>query len=222
MVRLVMYSDQIIPDNDKVDAHLLYLLAGRGHRIGYVASGPEPDRRFYRQRREYYAKLDLDLSVFIDTSGPLDEAGLASLLDCDAIHLSGGNTRAFLHLLRASSLLGALVEWTQSGGLLIGTSAGAILMTPTVALDAMFSGEDPMAVRDSGALNLVPFEFFPHLNKSAGYLPQLLAYSTETSRKIAACRDGDGVVVNGDVVESVGDIVWIANGAICEPLVIDR
>ena len=105
---------------------------------------------------------------------------------------------------------------------MIGTSAGAILMTPTVALDAMFSGEDPMAVRDSGALNLVPFEFFPHLNKSAGYLPQLLAYSTETSRKIAACRDGDGIVVNGDVVESVGDIVWIANGAICEPLVMDR
>lgn len=108
MVRLVMYSDQIIPENDKVDAHLLYLLAGRGHRIGYVASGPEPDRRFYRQRRDYYAKLDLDLSVFFDTSSPLDEAGLASLLDCDAIHLSGGNTRAFLHLLRASSLLGAL------------------------------------------------------------------------------------------------------------------
>ena len=75
MVRLVMYSDQIIPENDKVDAHLLYLLAGRGHRIGYVASGPEPDRRFYRQRRDYYAKLDLDLSVFLDTSGPLDESG---------------------------------------------------------------------------------------------------------------------------------------------------
>ena len=53
-------------------------------------------------------------------------------------------------------------------------------MTSTVALDAMFSGEDPRAVRDSKALDLIPFEFFPHLNKSADYLPQLLAYSTET------------------------------------------
>lgn len=218
MVSLVMYSDQIIPENDKVDARLLDLLAGRGRHIGYVPSGPEPDRRFYHERQYYYAKLDLDLSVFFDTSRPFDEAELTALLDCDAIHLSGGNTRAFLHLLKANSLLGALAEWTRNGGLLIGTSAGAILMTPTVALDAMFSGKDPRAVLDSDALDLVPFEFFPHLNKSADYLPQLLAYSTETSRRIAACRDGDGVVVNGDVVESVGDIVWIMNGTICEPL----
>ncbi|MCA9129230.1 MAG: Type 1 glutamine amidotransferase-like domain-containing protein [Planctomycetales bacterium] len=222
MVSLVMYSDQVIPENNKVDARLLDLLAGRGKHIGYVPSGPEPDRRYYRERQDYYSKLDLDLSVFVDMSGPLDKVGLTTLLDCDAIHLSGGGTTAFLHLLRANGLLGALAEWTRNGGLLIGTSAGAILMTPTVALDAIFSGEDPRIVRDSGALDLVPFEFFPHLNKRADYLPQLLAYSAETSRRIAACRDGDGVVVDGDVVENVGDIVWIANGAICEPLAMVR
>lgn len=218
MVNLVMYSDQFIPENDKVDARLLDLFTERGQQIGYVPSGPEPDRRFYRERQEYYARLGLDLSVFFDTSSPFDEASLTTLLDCDAIHLSGGNTRAFLHLLKANGLLGVLAQWTRNGGLLIGTSAGAILMTPTVALDAMFSGEDPKAVHDSGALDLVPFEFFPHLNKSADYMPQLLAYSAETSKRIAACKDGDGVVVNGDAVESVGDIVWITNGAICEPL----
>lgn len=218
MVSLVMYSDQVIPENEKVNARLLNLMSGRGPRIGYVPSGPEPDRRFYRERQDYYAKLDLDLSVFFDTTEPLDEAGLATLLDCDAIHLSGGNTRAFLHNLKANSLLGPLADWSRNDGLLIGTSAGAILMTPTVALDALFSGEDPGAVRDGGALDLVPFEFFPHLNKSPDYLPQLLAYSTKTTRRLAACRDGDGVVVNGDAVESVGNIVWITNGAISEPL----
>jgi dipeptidase E len=214
MVSLVMYSDQVIPENDKVDARLLDLMAGRGHRIGYVPAGPEPDRRFYRERQAYYARLELDLSVFFDTAGPLHAVRLGTLLDCDAIHLSGGNTRAFLRLLRVNGLLAPLAEWARNDGLLIGTSAGAILMTPTVALDAMFSGEDPGAVRDGGALDLVPFEFFPHLDKSTDYLPQLLAYSTDTSRRIAACRDGDGVVVNDDVVESVGEIVWIKNGAI--------
>jgi len=216
MVSLVMYSDQIIPENGKVDERLLDLMARRGRRVGYVSSGPEPDRRFFCERQAYYKKLDLDLSVFFDTAEPLDEAGLATLLDCDAIHLSGGNTRAFLRLLKANDLLAPLAKWAQNDGLLIGTSAGAILMTPTVALDAMFSGENAGAVRDGEALDLIPFEFFPHLNKSADYLPQLLAYSTETSRRIAACRDGDGVVVNGGVVESVGDIVWISNGAIIE------
>ncbi len=218
MATLVMYSDQVILENEKVNERLLDLMAGRGRCIGYVPSGPEPDRQFYHEKQAYYAKLGLNLSVFFDTTAPLDEAGLTTLLDCDAIHLSGGDTRAFLRLLKANGLFGPLAEWTRKDGILIGTSAGAILMTPTVALDAMFSGDDPSTVHDGGALDLVPFEFFPHMDKSKDCLPQLLAYSSKKSRSIAACKDGDGVVVNGNVIESVGDIVWMRNGVIVEPL----
>ncbi|MEM9107490.1 MAG: Type 1 glutamine amidotransferase-like domain-containing protein [Pseudomonadota bacterium] len=218
MPNLVMYSDQVIPENEKVDARLVDLMSGRGRRIGYVPSGREPDRRFYHERQAYYAKLGLDLPVFFDTTSRFNKAELTALLDCDAIHLSGGNTRAFLHLLKTNGLLGRLAEWARKDGLLIGTSAGAILMTSNVALDAIFTGDDPSAIQDGAALDLVPFEFFPHLDKSEEYLPQLLAYSSKTSSSIAACRDGDGLVVNDHIIESVGDIVWITNGAIVEPL----
>lgn len=216
MLRLVMYSDQVIPENGNVDARLLDFMAGRG-RIGYVSSGPEPDRRFFSDRQAYYARLGLDLSVFLDVSKPVSADELAALLDCDAIHLPGGDTRAFLDCLRDNELVATLGNWAQNGGLLIGTSAGAILMTPTVALDAVFTGEDPEMVSDDLALNLVPFEFFPHFDEGKNYLPTLLAYSAKTSRRIAACKDGDGIVVMGEIVESVGDIVWIANGVIVAP-----
>ena len=215
MVTLVMYSDQVIPQNRKVDARLLDLLAGR-KRIGYVSSGPEPDRRYYSERRTYYAGLDLDLSVFFDIAA-FGADGLADLLGCDAIHLAGGDTRTFLQLLKAHDLMATLSDWALEGGLMIGTSAGAILMTPTVAIDALFTGEDPKAVQDGGALNLVPFEFFPHFDSGRDYLPDLLSYSTSTPNRIAACRDGDGIVVHDGAVECVGDIVWITNGAIIEP-----
>ena len=43
--------------------------------------------------------------------------------------------------------------------------------------------------------DLLPFEFFPHLQASPRYLPDLLHFSTETPRPIIACADGDGVVV---------------------------
>lgn len=222
MVNLVMYSDQIVPANKKVDAHLLDLMAGRGRRIGYVSSGPEPDRRFYRERQAYYANMDLDLSFYFDTSTPFNAAELTDLLSHDAIHLSGGNTQVFLYLLKVNGLLDRLAEWARAGGLLIGTSAGAILMTPNVALDAIFTGDDPSDVQDGAALDLIPFEFFPHLDKNDKYLPQLLTYSSLTSSTIAACRDGDGLVVNGHVIESVGNIVWIMNGSIVEPLTMVR
>ena len=212
MVTLVMYSDQVIPQNRKVDLRLLDLLAGR-KRIGYMPSGPEPDRRYYSERRAYCAALDLDLSVFFDIAA-VDADGLADLLDSDAIHLAGGDTRAFLQLLKAHGLMATLSDWAQKGGLMIGTSAGAILMTTTVAIDAIFTGEDPKAVHDGGALNLVPFEFFPHYDSGRDYLPELLSYSAKTPNLIAACRDGDGIVVRGGVVECVGDIVWIRNGTV--------
>lgn len=217
MLNLVMYSDQVIPENEKVDTHLLGLLAERGRRIGYVPSGPEPDRRFYKEKQSYYSKLGLDLSVFLDTGNPVDIAELSSLLECDAIHLPGGDTQSFQRILKANDLLQPLGDWARQGGVLIGTSAGAILMTPNVAVDAMFKGDDPSSVKDGEGLDLVPFEFFPHLNKSADYLPRLQSYSLENSRNIAACPDGDGIIVRDGKIESVGAIVWVRGGEIVDP-----
>jgi dipeptidase E len=216
MINLAMYSDQVIPENKKVDERLLDLLAMKGRRIGYVPSGPEPDFQFYRQKQTYYARMGFGLDLFFDLEHPLSASRISELFACDAIHLPGGNTRSFLHRLRTCGLFEPLASWARNGGLLIGTSAGAILMTPSVALDAIFSAEAPENVRDGTGLNLVPFEFFPHLNAKAEYFSLLLNYSRNTSRMIAACRDGDGVVIDEGAIENIGNIVWISNGAVVE------
>ena len=39
---------------------------------------------------------------------------------------------------------------------------------------------------NGGALNLLPFEFFPHLNVKSTYLAELVRYSTHTTRPIVA------------------------------------
>lgn len=214
MPKLALYSDQIIPANAAVDARLLALMAARGvgRRIGYIPSGPEPDRHFYIGRRDYYARLGLDLALFHD---PLvDAVDREALFSCDAIHLSGGHTGGFLRRLRKAGLIGPLRDWARAGGVLLGTSAGALLMTPTIATDALFSGGRPEDVDDGAALDLVPFEFFPHLDADADYLPALLRYSRTTPRPIFACRDGDGVVVNGARIACIGASMWIAGGEI--------
>lgn len=214
MRNLVFYSDQITPANAAIDARLTALLArrGPGRRIGYVASGPEPDRRFFRQRQDYYARQDLDLCLFFEAGTARGADDLAALLRCDAIHLAGGHTAGFLRRLSENDLLAPLRRWAEAGGVLIGTSAGAILMTPTIATDALFSGAAPDAHRDAAALDLVPFEFFPHLDARPSYLDDLIRYSRATPRPILACADGDGVVVTEGVVRCVGAPLWIADG----------
>lgn len=211
MVNLALYSDQIIPENSAIDARLIALMQslGLGTRLGYVPSGPEPSRRFFTERKDYYRRIGLDLSLFHD---PDDTTGMDALLACDAIHLSGGHTASFLARLKRAGMVEPLREWATRGGVLIGTSAGAILMTPTIAVDALFSNGRPEDVKDGEALNLLAFEFFPHLNGRQSLLPDLIRYSKTTPRPIIACNDGDGLIVSAGQVELIGNPLWIADG----------
>jgi len=216
MLNLVLYSDQIVSACSAIDLRLVEMLAagGAGKRIAYVASGPERDRGFFLAGQAYYGRLGLDLALFFDLDEPHSADDIAALFASDAIHLAGGHTGGFLERLKRSGMLGPLRDWAQSGGILIGVSAGAILMAPTIATDALFIGLRPEDMADGDALDLVPFEFFPHLSDDDTYLPALLRYSTHTARPIVACNDGDGIVVTGRRVECFGDPVWIAAGTV--------
>ena len=96
MINAVLYSDQIIPANTKVDLLLLEMIERRGNRIGYIPSGPDPDGRFFDGRKAYYARYGLRLAMAYDLDQDHGQAELEDLLACDAIHLSGGDTTAFL------------------------------------------------------------------------------------------------------------------------------
>lgn len=210
---LALYSDQVIAENAPMDRRLAEIVAQRGDRIGYISSGPDPDRRFYNEKARYYAQYGLTLDPFID----LDHASrgdIDSLFTCNAIHLSGGHTGHFLQRLRRADLLGRLRSFALDDGILIGTSAGAILMTPTIAVDAFFLGQQPADITDGEALDLVPFEYFPHLNEDDRYLPALLGYSESITTPIVACRDGEGLIVEDNSVHVFGRPVLIRSGAV--------
>lgn len=51
MKKLVLYSDQEIPENAKVDEKLLALLNKPNPVIGYIPSASDPERKFYELKR---------------------------------------------------------------------------------------------------------------------------------------------------------------------------
>ncbi|MCA2408649.1 Type 1 glutamine amidotransferase-like domain-containing protein [Rhizobium leguminosarum bv. viciae 248] len=207
-----LYSDQVIAENAPMDRRLAALVLARGNRIGYIASGPDPQRAFFDEKRQYYLSYGLSLDLFVDLDALSGDEEINRLFSCDAIHLSGGHTGDFLRRLRQSGMLEKLRAWARDDGIVVGTSAGAILMTPTIAVDALFSGSSPDAVRDGAALGLVPFEFFPHLNDDPGYLSALLRYSEATVIPILACRDGEGLILGNGLVEIFGAPLMISGG----------
>ncbi|WP_375505596.1 Type 1 glutamine amidotransferase-like domain-containing protein [uncultured Nostoc sp.] len=207
MRQLVLYSDQVIPANQQVDEYLLQLLGTTGARIGYISSSSDPKRQYFTVKQQYYQQYDLELALYLE----LDVAYKADLLDslfaCDAIHLSGGNTYYFLYWLQKCGLIERLQHYALHQGVLIGTSAGAIMMTPEVS-SARLCGDAPYApLTTYQGLGLVDFAFVPHVQDTPEYYTRMQAYANHQQRVVYGCHDGDGIVVAGETVTLVGNVV---------------
>lgn len=135
------------------------------------------------------------------------------LRSSDVVYLAGGNTFYFLHHLRRSGLLAVLRKFAARGGVIAGLSAGAHLITPHIALAGFpeFDRDDNEVALPRNrlrSLGLVGFEFFPHYRNSRRYREALREYSSTSGRPLFACRDGSGIVVEGDCFTIHGD-VWL-------------
>lgn len=216
MGKLALYSDQIIPENSKVDQRLLNLIGKQHSTMGYIPSSSDPDRIFYTQQQSYYDILGIDLSTYFEIDVVYEPNKLNKLLACNSIHLSGGNTYHFLYWLRERGLIDPIRDFVANGGILVGASAGSILMTPEISISSIFD-DHPMAgetMTDLTALGLVGFVFLPHLNKVAYAISVMKEYSRKYGTVVYGCQDGDGIIVNGGEIECIGDIKKVINGVI--------
>lgn len=204
-VRLAMYSDQEIAANAVIDERLLRLIGVRRPRIGYISSAPDSGRIDFDRKRSYYLNLEADLTAYVDSDTLPSDREFKRLIDCDAIHLSGGNTFSFLHWLTERGVLPILRAYAIGGGVLVGVSAGSILMTPAVGTAALCGDERDPRLVDEAALGLVSFHFWPHFRPGAEV--ELPAQRTMNNfSPLYGCRDGSGIIIDGPRMEYYGEV----------------
>lgn len=209
MRRLALYSDQILDITDAIDARIGEWLAGTAGRIGYLPSSPDPERSWFQAQSAYYTRLGFSLSYF-GLEEEFDPSHLGDLLACHAIHMTGGNTFQFLYWLRERGMLPVLQDYSAAGGVLIGVSAGAILMTPEIGT-SLLCGDVPYRGIDGGpALNLVDFAFAPHFD---GSREDVKKFSHTFPGPVYAVKDGGGIIVEGDQIEAIGPVEVCHRGA---------
>jgi dipeptidase E len=205
MKKLVLYSAQETSDDHKVNLELMRLIGKPHPRIAYIPSNFVNDSAWFHSKKKYYTQYGATLEEPVRFNTVLLESELQNLFSFDAIHLSGGDTPQFLTLLREHNLLERLRDYVTRGDVLIGMSAGAIIMTPNI-FTAYDCGDDrPPEPFDHSALGLVDFVFMPHYEPELEIPCQELAL--ELNRILYACRDGDGIVVNGDEIKLMGDVL---------------
>jgi dipeptidase E len=131
------------------------------------------------------------------------------LIQYDAIVLPGGNTFEILRYLKNSGYFYKLKEFANQDRVLIGKSAGSIIMTPTIKI-AQFADDNEDEYNDLKALNLVDFEVKPHWDKWKNKKQVFRDYMELHNTTLYGIPEGEAIVVSNSDVKFTSGIVKIA------------
>lgn len=204
--KLILYSDQIQGRSDAVDDALLALVPASA-RIAFVPAASDSRQRYFKRACEHYSWLGLAEPEECDLESGCDPARIAQLWRCDAIHLGSGDPLHFAAFLNAKNLMAPLRRFVQAGGVLIGVSAGAMLLGDVVvdpAIEAPKSGAK--APRPMKGMGVFAPLFYPHFDGDAASVALLTRFARTQKRAVLACHDSEGVVVQGEDVELIGEV----------------
>lgn len=215
-MNLVFYSGGTGSENRPLAEAAVQMLKGKKNPL--VTFVPVDDEDFdaeYRAFVKTFKALGINNFRCVSIDVNLTKKQERDLLSSDAIFLGGGNTFYFLKHMKERKLLPKLRAFVKRGGILLGLSAGSILMTPsitTAAVPSMDSDANDVGLREWSALGLVPFEFSPHYYTSKAADKELLEYSKKIAHPIYACADGEGIVVRAGEIQFVGNVTVFHNG----------
>lgn len=176
----------------------------RDSRVAYISSAPQSvERPYYHSTIEDFSHFGKDIKIdYFDLSKAFSDETLHSLLNYGTIYLSGGNTYTFLDDARKRNVYPILKQHLEHGGLLIGASAGSIMMTPSIAI-ASGADENIPGLTDFTGFNFVDFEFHPHFVESD--YDFLSKYNRENT-KIYLCKDHNGIFFSEGSIKLFGEV----------------
>lgn len=174
-------------------------------RIGYVTTAFKAVRTptFFENvkkiiRENGYAFDEVDIEA--KTKAELRDF----LRDHNVIHIEGGNTFYLLKAIRETGFDEILKEQLDEGKTVIGTSAGAYVMCPSIEVANWNNdGKDRFGLTDFTALNYVPFCLKVHFTNEK---KELIKENMKTLKyPLRILRDGQGILVENETYTFVGE-----------------
>ncbi|MFD1738872.1 Type 1 glutamine amidotransferase-like domain-containing protein [Bacillus salitolerans] len=210
MGKLFFYSDQVVesPGNRRMDELLFDGMQPVNCKIGYIPSTEDKERKYFDKKVEYYREYGIQNFIFFDLYSEYNPLKINELLSCDIIHLSAGNPIDFRKAIKNCEMDKVLWDYYNQGGIIAGVSGGAVQLGKSANVFQLFIGASIDEKLDT--LNFVGFEFLPHYNRwDDDFIRKVTDYSQSTRTTVYAGNDGDGIIVEGDTIQMIGDIVVI-------------
>lgn len=161
----------------------------------------------YEKTYEWIQKPDAFKNVDIVMWKDIANKTLANLDEFDAIYIMGGNTFTMLDQLKKTHFLDLLPNFLDTGKLVYGISAGAILMGKSIAIAEIGpKGEgdtNEIGITALDGLNLLKdYTVYTHYLESED--EQLFAYSHEHHSSIIGIPEESGIYVDGKDLKVLG------------------
>ena len=139
--------------------------------------------------------LGLSVDCFdFDIQSPVD------LMNYDVVELIGGNPYYLLDSIRKNGYSEALAVFAESK-VIIGCSAGALVLTPSLDLIDLYSPEmNIVGLEDLSACRLTDVRVLPHYSKFLSrydrFEEKCALYEQENACSVTRLNDGEGVLIN--------------------------
>ena len=216
-MKLVFYAGGCHNANEELDIEAVRLLRenSRNPLLTYIPSDSRKKNHYFEEFKRYWRKYGIRKIEPFAADDHFSSSELKRALSSDGIFLSGGNTYYFVKSLRERGMFSRLREYVKKDGVLMGLSAGAIIMTPSIAtagIPVEDSDENYVELENLKSLALVKFEFAPHFTNRKRVCSELLKHSKQFKGPIYAAPDGSGIVVNEHRTTFVGKIACFFQG----------
>jgi dipeptidase E len=213
-LKAFLFSDHRAPASLPLDAQALAATGVLDPTVAWIPSGGSPEKTdaFFAERRRYYSAIGVDKIEMFCLHHDFEKRRISDILRKDIVHLSGGDPFVFLRNLRATGVLEALRERARGGGVTVGDSGGAMLMSRDIEMCRFGHIPVPHDLTSLSSLGLVDFDFHPHFGRYGASLEQLKAHSKNKGRVVYAVQDGGGLAAVGTEILPYGSFVHIIDG----------
>ena len=214
-MKLLLFSDQNYSQLE-VKTQLVDLIGKSKPTIGYISSCRDPSRQFYKKTKQYYARFEANLTPYLDLESGFDSNYIKLVFQADAIHLSGGNTYQFFYWIIRRGLCERLHEYARSDKVIIGVSAGSIIMTPDISYSQFCGDYNHVGLKTLNGLALVNFNFVPHAIAGDTIARNIIHKSQQDNSRVVVASDNDWIVVDGSNIKVYGQPKLIVDGEIVD------
>jgi len=198
--KIILHSDQTLPLTGTRDAELLRSLSGKKNpRITYFPSTPDPRRKYFEEKRSYYLKIGFSEVNFFEPEESSVEERIAAFQETDVVHLSGGEVISFSHRMRSTGCDQLLRQFLERGGVVLGVSAGAMILSRTFKSASLFKERGEFF-----GLGLFDFEIIPHAGENFPRPDLLQTFAQRNKLSLYVMNDGDIVVLHGKKIRTYG------------------